>query len=65
MESCVPLLAARLPYHSFLGGVGRFLRRNPVVKKSLGFAWVFAFFFWSVPKWQYPHARDFIQRIGR
>ncbi|KAF2142812.1 uncharacterized protein K452DRAFT_307728 [Aplosporella prunicola CBS 121167] len=25
-----------------------------VFAKALGFAWVFAFFFWSVPKWQYP-----------
>ncbi|KAL1981820.1 hypothetical protein VTN96DRAFT_2116 [Rasamsonia emersonii] len=28
-------------------------RRNGVAK-VLGFAWVLAFFFWSVPKWEYP-----------
>ena len=22
--------------------------------KFVGFAWVFGFFFWSVPKWKYP-----------
>ncbi len=27
---------------------------NSIVRKCLGFAWVFLFFFWSVPKWQYP-----------
>jgi hypothetical protein len=26
----------------------------PVLERALGFLWVFAFFFWSVPKWQYP-----------
>lgn len=26
----------------------------PIIQKTLGFIWVFGFFFWSVPKWQYP-----------
>lgn len=32
-------------YHAFASGLGA---------KVLGFLWVFAFFFWSVPKWQFP-----------
>lgn len=43
----------------------RIMRRYPSLKKSLGFTWVFLFFFWSVPKWQYPHVYDLLQRLGR
>lgn len=32
-------------YHAFASGPGA---------KVLGFLWVFAFFSWSVPKWQFP-----------
>lgn len=33
---------------------------------AVGFAWVFLFFFWSVPKWQYPKLRCAIeQEIAR
>jgi len=32
-------------YHAFASGLAA---------KVLGFLWVFAFFFWSVPKWQFP-----------
>lgn len=28
--------------------------RNEVTCKLIGFVWVYLFFFWSVPKWQYP-----------
>lgn len=30
------------------------LLRRSVVGKILGYAWVFGFFFWSVPKWEFP-----------
>lgn len=29
--------------------------------KFLGFTWVFAFFFWSVPRWQYPKAHHALE----
>lgn len=29
-------------------------RRTAVLLRVAGFCWVFVFFFWSVPKWQYP-----------
>lgn len=28
--------------------------KNRLVRKVIGFGWVFLFFFWSAPKWQYP-----------
>lgn len=34
-----------IDYHRFASGWGG---------KILGFSWVFVFFFWSVPKWQFP-----------
>ncbi|KAF2469720.1 uncharacterized protein BDR25DRAFT_227320 [Lindgomyces ingoldianus] len=45
-----------------VGAVGRRLRdgrlgqalRSNVLRKTIGFVWVFAFFFWVVPMWQYP-----------
>lgn len=35
-------------------GLTSLSRLTPSVRKCLGFVWVFLFFFWSVPKWQYP-----------
>lgn len=32
----------------------RQMSETPFFAKAVGFAWVFGFFFWSVPKWQYP-----------
>lgn len=32
----------------------RLLRTDSVVGKIVSFVWVFGFFFWSVPKWEYP-----------
>ena len=31
----------------------RHIVESEVGKKTVGFAWVFGFFFWIVPKWQY------------
>jgi hypothetical protein len=49
MQKLGAVLAERMGlgerYHSFASGVGG---------RVLGFLWVFAFFFWSVPKWQFP-----------
>ena len=40
--------------------------QNRAVSKAAGFIWVFLFFFWSVPKWQYPKLRCAIeQEIAR
>jgi hypothetical protein len=32
-------------------------------RKFLGFAWVYLFFFWSVPKWQYPKVYSLIMEL--
>lgn len=37
---------------TLLASTGPF--RNRMVRKLMGFGWVFLFFFWSAPKWQYP-----------
>jgi hypothetical protein len=34
--------------------IGSYPRLGLCVRKCLGYGWIFAFFFWSVPKWQYP-----------
>lgn len=36
--------------------------RYPLAARVLGYVWVFAFLFWSVPKWQYPKVRCAIMR---
>lgn len=40
--------------------------QSKVANNAFGFIWVFLFFFWSVPKWQYPKLRCAIeQEIAR
>lgn len=37
---------------------------SSITRKCLGFAWVFLFFFWSVPKWQYPKLYSIIMELS-
>lgn len=36
--------------------------KYPLATRMLGYVWVYAFLFWSVPKWQYPKVRCAIVR---
>ena len=45
-------IRAILKRRGYLGAYQTFL--SGWLRKALGFLWVFAFFFWSVPKWEYP-----------
>ena len=40
--------------------VWRWMKRSALAR-LFGFGWVFLFFFWSVPKWQYPKLYASIQ----
>lgn len=42
----------------------RQLSESCVISKTLGFIWVFCFFFWSVPKWMWPKLDCAIQRAA-
>lgn len=46
--------AARSGYARRWAGLGA---TYPLAGRLLGYVWVFAFLFWSVPKWQYPKVR--------
>lgn len=36
-----------------------------LILRIFGYCWVFCFFFWVVPKWQYPRAYEQLQQIER
>ena len=42
--------------------VARFFDKE-IVRRVIGFAWVFGFFFWVVPKWQYPKLRAYLEQV--
>lgn len=65
IESCLPMAARYLPAQSIYTALRRVFNQHPTIEKVLGFVWVFLFFFWSVPKWQYPHNFDFLKQLGR
>lgn len=46
---CSGIFRKTIPFNATSSG-----RLVPIVQKAHGFVWVFGFFFWSVPKWQYP-----------
>ena len=39
--------------------------RMVALKKMMGYCWVFCFFFWAVPKWQYPRAYEQLRYVER
>lgn len=39
------------------------LRTGQSWNKMFGFGWVFFFFFWRLPKWQYPEICDRVQDV--
>lgn len=47
------------------GGWLRALAESSVASQFLGCLWLFAFFFWSVPKWQYPKVHALIVEMIR